>query len=70
MGAYVKLKFSDVRDTILIEEICRRDSRESSILSSTFNAENKERGFENIFNKDNGGMWRNGKSKSGKNVEC
>ena len=51
-----KLKYNDIRDLILAEEICRRDAGETSCSSSTLNL--KTRGRSN----DRNSNW--GRSKS------
>ena len=69
----VKLKFNDIRDQILTEEVHRIDLGEASTSSSTLNI--KSRGNENEKNSN----WnkvrlklRNGRSNSrfGWNMEC
>ena len=39
-----KLKYNDIRDLILAEEICRRDADETSGSGSVLNLEKKGRG--------------------------
>ena len=39
-----KLKYNDIRDLILAEEICRRDADETSGSGSVLNLETKGRG--------------------------
>ena len=39
-----KLKYNDIRDLILVEEICRRDAGKTSGSSSTLNLETRGRG--------------------------
>ena len=68
-----KLKFIDIRDTILIEEIHKKDSGEALTLNSVLNVENKGKNFEKNFNEGNSkGKLRFSKSKSRneRNVEC
>lgn len=69
-----KLKFNDVRDNILAEEVRRRDSGEASPSNLALNVENRGRSSDRNSNKGNGnrGKSRNGRSKSRnrRNVEC
>jgi Mg-chelatase subunit ChlI len=41
-----KLKYEDIQDLILSEEVCRRDAGETSSSSSTLNLETRDRGQE------------------------
>ena len=51
-----KLKYNDIRDLILSEEICRRDAGETSGSGSALNLETRDRG------NDKNSNW--GRSKS------
>ena len=67
-----KLKFNDIRDQILVEEVRRIDSSEALIASSTLNLENKGRGNDKNSNQNKGRLKsRNGRSnfKSRQNME-
>ncbi|KAJ0097460.1 hypothetical protein Patl1_28882 [Pistacia atlantica] len=67
----VKLKFTYVRDKILIEEVRRKDLGE--ITSNALNVETRGKGYDRNSNRGRGrSKSRNGRSKSrfGKKVEC
>ena len=67
-----KLKFIDIRDTILAKEIHRKDSGEASTSSSALNVENRGRNFERNSKKSSGrdkSRFRS-KSRGRKKVEC
>ncbi|KAL6338219.1 hypothetical protein AAG906_018476 [Vitis piasezkii] len=53
-----KLKFNDVRDRILVEEVCRIDSGEASTSSSTLNLKSSGIGNDKNYN------WNKGISKA------
>ncbi|KAJ0101106.1 hypothetical protein Patl1_05110 [Pistacia atlantica] len=66
-----KLKLTDVRDKILIEEVRRKDSGE--ITSNALNVETSGKGYDRNSNQGKGrSKSRNGRSKSrlGKKIEC
>ena len=69
-----KLKYNDIQDLILAEEICRRDESETSGSSSTLNLETKGRGNDRNSNrgklKSRNSNWNRSKSKSGQQVQC
>ena len=64
----------DVRNTILAEDVHRKDSSEASTSNSTLNIENRGRSSERSSNKgnENRGKSKNGsgKSKNDRNVDC
>ena len=69
-----KLKYNDIRDLILAEEIRRRDASESSGSSSILKLETRGRGNDKNSNWDrsksrNSNLNRS-KSKSGQQVQC
>ena len=67
-----KLKFNDVRDRILAEEVRRTDSGEAS-TSSAFNVENRSRNYDRNYNRNRGrSKSRNGRGQSrpGRTHEC
>ena len=69
-----KLKYNDIRDLILAEEIRRRNAGETSGSSSAINLETKGRG--NNINSNRGksnsrnSNWNRSKSRSGQQVQC
>ena len=69
-----KLQLIDIRNTILVEEVRRKDSDNVSTSNSTLNVDNKERSSERNSNKGNGdrGKSKNGrgKSRNDRNLEC
>ena len=69
-----KLKFVDVRNIILMEEVCRKDSSEVSTSNSSLNVDNRGRSFERNSNKGDGNRGKSkngrGKLKNGRNLEC
>ena len=69
-----KLKYNDIRDLILAEEICRRDAGETSGSSSTLNLETRGRGNDRNSNrgrsKSRNFKWNRSKSRSGQQVQC
>ena len=69
-----KLKFIDVRNTILAEEVQRKDSSEASTSNSALNVDNRGRSSERNSNKGNGNQGksknRRDKSKNCRNLEC
>ena len=69
-----KLKYNDIRDLILAEEIRRRDAGETSGSSSALNLETKGRGNDRNSNRGRS-KFRNSnrnrrKSRSGQQVQC
>ena len=58
-----KLKFIDVKNVILAEEVRRKDSGEASTSNSALNVNNRGRSSERNLNKDNGPQV---KSKNGR----
>ena len=46
-----KLKYNDIRDLVLVEEICRRDASETSRSGSALNLETKGRGNDENSNR-------------------
>ena len=68
------LKFIDVRNSILAEEIRRKDAGEPSTSNSALNVDNRGRNSDRNSNRGNGnrGKSRNGRSKSrnGRFVQC
>ena len=67
-----KLKFIDVRNAILAEEVRRKDSGEASASNLTLNVDNKRRSSERNKGNENRGKSNNGKGKSrnDRNLEC
>ena len=69
-----KLKYNDIRDLILAEEIRRRDTCETSGSSSTLNLETRGRGNDRNSNrgrsKSKNFKWNRSKSRSGQQVQC
>ena len=67
-----KLRYDDIRDLILGEEVRRRDSGEASSSSgSALNTEGRSRGFERNANRGRSKSRRGrSKSRSGKQPEC
>ena len=69
-----KLKYNDIRDLILAEEIRRRDAGESLGSSSALNLET--RGRDNDRNSNQGRSksrncnWKKSKSRLGQQVQC
>ena len=66
------LKFIDVRNAILAEEVQRKDSGEASTSNSALNVDNRGRSFEMNKGNENRGKSKNGKGKSrnGRILEC
>ena len=69
-----KLKYNDIRDLILAEEIRRKDAGESSGSGSALNLETRGRGNDRNSNRDrsksrNSNRNRS-KSRSGQQVQC
>ena len=69
-----KLKYNDIRDLILSEEIRRRDADETSGSGSALNRETRNRGNDRNSNRDrskskNSNRNRS-KSRSGQQVQC
>ena len=64
-----KLKYSDIRDLILAEEICRRDAGETLGSGSTLNLETRGGGNDRNSNqgrsKSRNSNWNRSKSRSG-----
>ena len=69
-----KLKFIDVRNTILTEEVQRKDSSEALTSNSALNVDNRGMSFERNSNKGNGNQGKSkngrGKSRNSRNLEC
>ena len=69
-----KLKNNDVRDLILVEEICRRNAGETSGSSSALNLETRGRGNDRNSNrgrsKSRNSNRNRSKSRSGQQVRC
>ena len=69
-----KLKYNDIRDLILVEEICRRDVSESSGSGSTLNLETRGRGNDKNSNrgrsKSRNSNRNKSKSRSSQQVQC
>ena len=69
-----KLKYNDIRDLILVEEIRRRDASESLGSGSTLNLETRGRGNDKNSNqgrsKSRNSNWNRSKSRSGQQVQC
>ena len=69
-----KLKYNDIRDLILAEEICRKDVGETSESSSALNLETRGRGNDRNSNwgrsKSRNSNRNRTKSRSGQQVQC
>ena len=69
-----KLKYNDIRDLILVEEIRRRDASETSGSSYALNLETRDRGNEKNSNrgrsKSKNSNRNRSKSRSGQQVLC
>ena len=69
-----KLKYNDIPDLILIEEIYRRDASETSGSSSALNLETRGRGNDRNSNrgksKSRNSNWNKSKYRSGQQVQC
>ena len=69
-----KLNYNDIRDLILVEEICRRDGGETSGFGSTLNLETRGRGNDKNSNrcrsKSKNSNRNRSKSRSGQQVQC
>ena len=69
-----KLKYNDIRDLILVEEIRRKDASEISGSSSALNLETKGMGNDKNSNrgrsKSRNCNWNRSKSRSGQQVQC
>ena len=69
-----KLKYNDIRDLILAEEIRRKDAGESSGSGSTLNLETRDRGNNRNSNrgrsKSRNSNRNRSKSRSGQPVQC
>ena len=69
-----KLKYNDIRDLILAEEIRRRDAGETSEFGSTLNLETRGRGIDRNSNwsrsKSKNSNQNRSKSRSGQQVQC
>ena len=66
-----KLKYNDIRDLILGEEVRRRDAGETSRSGSALNLETRDREKDRNYNRDRS-KSRKGRSKSkpGRQLEC
>ena len=69
-----KLKYNDIRDLILAEEIRRKDAGEFSGSGSALNLEIRGRGNDRNSNrgrsKSRNSNWNRSKSRSGQHVQC
>ena len=69
-----KLKYNDIRDLILTEEIRRRDASETSGFGSALNLETRGKGNDRNSNqgrsKSRNPNWNKSKSRSGQQVQC
>ena len=69
-----KLKYNDIRDLILVEEICRRDASETSGSGYALNLKTRDRGNEKNSNqgrsKSKNSNRNRSKSRSGQQVLC
>ena len=69
-----KLKYNDIQDLILAEEICRRDAGETSGSDSALNLETRGRDNDRHSNrgrsKSKNSNWNRSKSRSGQQVQC
>ena len=69
-----KLKYNDIRDLILVEEIRRKDASESSGSGSALNLETRDRGNDRNSNrgrsKSRNSNRNRSKSRSGQQVQC
>ena len=69
-----KLKYNDIRDLILVEEIRKRDTGETSESGSALNLETRGRGNDRNSNrgrsKSRNSNWNRSKSRSGQQVQC
>ena len=69
-----KLKYNDIRDLILVEEISRRDAGETSGSGSALNLQTRGRGNDINSNqgrsKSRNSNWNRSKSRSGQQVQC
>ncbi|KAG6644691.1 hypothetical protein CIPAW_08G070400 [Carya illinoinensis] len=66
-----KMKYQDIRDHILSEEVRRRDTGEASTSSSALNLETRGRGASRSSNRGRSKSRRGrSKSRSGKQVQC
>ena len=67
-----KLKYNDIQDLILAEEICRRDAGETSGSDSALNLETRGRDNDRNSNrgrsKSRNSNWNRSKSRSGQQV--
>ena len=59
-----KLKYNDIRDLILAEEICRRDAGETSGSDSALNLETRGRGNNRNSNRDKSKSRNSNRNKS------
>ena len=69
-----KLKYNDIRDLILAEEICQRDAGETSGFGSILNLETRGRGNDRNSNRGKSksriSNQNISKSRSGQQVQC
>ena len=69
-----KLKYNDIRDLILAEEIRRRDVGETSRSGSALNLETRGRGNDRNSNRGRSKFrnlnWNRSKFRSGQQVQC
>ena len=69
-----KLKYNDIRDLILVEEICRRDAGESLGSGSTLNLETRGRRNDRNYNQGNSKSRNSNRNRSksrlGQQVQC
>ena len=66
------LKFINVRNAILVEEVQRKDSSEALSSNSSLNVDGRGRSFDRSKGNGNRGKLKNGRSKSrnGRTLEC
>ena len=69
-----KLKYNDIRDLILVEQICRRDAGETSGSGSALNLETRGKGNDKNSNKgrskSKNSNRNRSKFRSGQQVQC
>ena len=69
-----KLKYNDIRDLVLVEEIRRRNASETLWSDSTLNLETRDRGNDRNLNqgrsKSRNSNWNRSKSRSDQQVQC
>ena len=69
-----KLKYNDIRDLVLVEEIHRRNASETLWSDSALNLETRDRGNDRNLNqgrsKSRNSNWNRSKSRSDQQVQC